>query len=103
MSPKGTAEVAKENKAGATAKKAPEPGNWQLLLTPRSPEPDSYLPIYKKEKLDKAPKLASAEIQEAVSGSVQLSRSVVSRSVTPWTAARQASLSSTNSRSPLKP
>ena len=35
--------------------------------------------------------------------SVQFSRSVVSDSVTPWTAARQASLSITNSQSPLKP
>ena len=35
--------------------------------------------------------------------SVQFSRSVVSDSVIPWTAARQASLSITNSRSPLKP
>ena len=34
--------------------------------------------------------------------SVQFSRSVVSDSVTPWTAARQASLSITNSRSLLK-
>ena len=34
--------------------------------------------------------------------SVQFSRSVVSDSVTPWTAARQASLSITNSRSPPK-
>ena len=33
----------------------------------------------------------------------QLSRSVVSDSATPWTAARQASLSITNSRSPPKP
>ena len=33
----------------------------------------------------------------------QYSRSVVSDSVTPWTAARQASLSITNSRSPPKP
>ena len=33
--------------------------------------------------------------------SVQFSRSVVSDSVTPWTAARQASLSITNSRSSL--
>ena len=35
--------------------------------------------------------------------SVQFSHSVVSDSVTPWTAARQASLSITNSWSPLKP
>ena len=35
--------------------------------------------------------------------SVQFSCSVVSDSVTPWTAARQASLSITNSRSPRKP
>ena len=35
--------------------------------------------------------------------SVQFSRSVVSDSVTPWTAARQAFLSITNSRSPPKP
>ena len=35
--------------------------------------------------------------------SVQFSRSVVSDSATPWTAARQASLSITNSRSPPKP
>ena len=35
--------------------------------------------------------------------SVQFSRSVVSDSVTPWTAAYQASLSITNSRSPPKP
>ena len=35
--------------------------------------------------------------------SVQFSRSVVSNSATPWTAARQASLSITNSRSLLKP
>ena len=34
--------------------------------------------------------------------SVQFSRSVVSDSVTPWTAARQGSLSITNSRSLLK-
>ena len=34
--------------------------------------------------------------------SVQFSRSVMSDSVTPWTAARQASLSITNSRSPPK-
>ena len=34
--------------------------------------------------------------------SVQFSRSVVSDSATPWTAARQASLSVTNSRSPPK-
>ena len=34
--------------------------------------------------------------------SVQFSRSVVSDSVTPWTAARQASLSITNSQSPPK-
>jgi len=34
---------------------------------------------------------------------IQLSCSVVSDSVTPWTAARQASLSITNSWSPLKP
>ena len=34
--------------------------------------------------------------------SVQFSRSVVSDSVTPWTASRQASLSITNSRSSLK-
>ena len=37
-----------------------------------------------------------------VSSSVQFSRSVVSNSVTPWTAARQASLSITNSQSLLK-
>ena len=37
------------------------------------------------------------------SGSVQFNRSVVSDSATPWTAARQASLSITNSRSPPKP
>ena len=36
-------------------------------------------------------------------GSVQFSRSVVSDSVTPWTAACQASLSITNFRSPPKP
>ena len=36
-------------------------------------------------------------------GSVQFSRSVVSDSATPWTAARQASLSITNSQSPPKP
>ena len=54
---KGTAEVTKENKADTTAKKvALEPGDWQLLLIPRSPEPYNYLPIYEKEKLDKAPK-----------------------------------------------
>ena len=54
---KGTTEVTKENKADAIAKKAAlEPGNWQLLLLPRSPEPYNYLPIYKKEKLDKSPK-----------------------------------------------
>ena len=35
--------------------------------------------------------------------SVQFSRSVISNSATPWTAARQASLSITNSRSPPKP
>ena len=35
--------------------------------------------------------------------SVQFSRSVVSNSATPWTAARQASLSITNSWSPPKP
>ena len=35
--------------------------------------------------------------------SVQFSHSVLSDSVTPWTAARQASLSITNFRSPLKP
>ena len=35
--------------------------------------------------------------------SVQFSRSVVSDSATPWTVARQASLSITNSWSPLKP
>ena len=35
--------------------------------------------------------------------SVQLSRSVFSNSVAPWTAARQASLSITNSRNPPKP
>ena len=35
--------------------------------------------------------------------SVQFSRSVVSDSVTPWTAARQASLSIANSQSLLKP
>ena len=35
--------------------------------------------------------------------SVQFSRSVMSDSATPWTAARQASLSITNSRSPPKP
>ena len=35
--------------------------------------------------------------------SVQFSHSVVSDSVTPWTAARQASLSITNSQSPPKP
>ena len=35
--------------------------------------------------------------------SVQFSHSVVSESVTPWTAARQASLFITNSRSPPKP
>ena len=35
--------------------------------------------------------------------SVQFSRSVVSDSVTPWIAARQASLSITNSRSSLRP
>ena len=34
--------------------------------------------------------------------SVQFSRSVVSHSATPWTVARQASLSITNSRSLLK-
>ena len=37
-----------------------------------------------------------------VLGSVQFSHSVVSNSVTPWTAARQASLSITNSQSLLK-
>ena len=36
-------------------------------------------------------------------GSIQFSRWVVSDSVTPWTAARQVSLSITNSRSPPKP
>ena len=35
--------------------------------------------------------------------SVQFSRSVVSDAATPWTAARQACLSMTNSRSPPKP
>ena len=35
--------------------------------------------------------------------SVQSSHAVMSDSVTPWTAARQASLSITNSQSPLKP
>ena len=35
--------------------------------------------------------------------SVQFSHSVVSNSMTPWTATHQASLSITNSRSPLKP
>ena len=35
--------------------------------------------------------------------SVQFSRSVLSDSMTPWTAARQASLSITNFQSPLKP
>ena len=38
-----------------------------------------------------------------VKSSVQFSRSVVSNSVITWTAARQASLSITNSRSPPKP
>ena len=42
----------------------------------------------------------SADIDMA--GSVQFSRSVVSDSATPWPAARQASLSVTNSRSLLK-
>ena len=38
-----------------------------------------------------------------LTSSVQFSHSVVSNSVTPWTAARQASLSITNSQSPPKP
>ena len=38
----------------------------------------------------------------SVTKSVQFSRSVVSNSATPWTAARQASLSITNSQSLLK-
>ena len=40
--------------------------------------------------------------QQALTTSVQFSRSVVSDSATPWTAAHQASLSITNSRSLLK-
>ena len=41
-------------------------------------------------------------LQSIQFSSVQFSRSVTSNSVTPWTAARQASLSITNSRSLLK-
>ena len=48
--------------------------------------------------------VASAGLQPlcSVFSSVQFSRSVVSDSAIPWTAARQASLSITNSRSSLK-
>ena len=45
---------------------------------------------------------ATGDIRLENNSSVQFSRSVVSDSVTPWTAARQASLSITNSRSLLK-
>ena len=45
--------------------------------------------------------LISTGVSELLS--VQFSHSVVSNSVTPWTAARQASLSITNSQSPPKP
>jgi len=42
-------------------------------------------------------------LENAMNSSVQFSRSVMSDSVTPWTAARQAFLSITNSRSSPKP
>ena len=42
-------------------------------------------------------------VKVGLAGSVQFSHSVMSDSATPWTAARQASLSITNSRSFLKP
>ena len=43
------------------------------------------------------------ELKAGIQTSIQFSRSVMSNSVTPWTAACQAFLSITNSRSPLKP
>ena len=56
----------------------------------------------KKRKFSFIPSLLTV-LHEQLFSSVQSSHSVVSDSVTPWTAVRQASLSITNCRNPPKP
>ena len=73
---------------------------WLHVLPLHQSHTSNDLPPNSLEQFLRA--IWSAVFQAMVFSSVQFNRSIKSDSVTPWTAARQASLSNTNSRSWLK-
>ena len=73
--------------------------NLKLILRKSQANPKEKMGLTATRQLKATNNKEGGEI---ATDSVQFSRSVVSNSATPWTAARQASLSITNSRSLLK-
>ena len=77
-------------------------GNWWAQGFPSSSMVKNLQAMQKLQELRVQFFGLEDPLEEGMASSVQFSHSVVSDSVTPWTAAHQASLSLTNSRSLLK-